>query len=664
VDDIIATLPTFAGMIAVGYPVDEYFLAERNLVGAAWLAFAGLWALAYYGICEGLWGAAVGKWLFGLRVANRAGAPPGLPRAIARSAIVHLPSSLGMLATLLTYSATRYAEAAVMAEFLGTEWLFPVLTIALLCTMRRRNGFAALHDLATDTRVVVAPVREQRVPVEVPALAAPQTEAAGKVGPYELKAQLAARGGESLWLAHDAALRRDVWIHRQPADAPVVPTRRRELSRPTRLRWLNGRRDAAEAWDAYEAPAGRPLVELLQTPRPWRAVRFWLHDLAAEFHTGQQHESPAPKLQPDHVWVRADGQVVVLDFPCPGLGSEAGGTDAAVTDLAGLQALLGGIVADARLGRDGKGKLTEGPPPLPARAFLERLAARAFDSAELLRGNLESLIRQPAVTPANLRANAALMPGVLAAMLGVLVMFMQHHYERRWDVEWARHFPGKASMQGALVESATMTEARQKTLRLYLGGEFADVLTNKVFWESPHLGGGLEESDRKSLTNALVTASLATPAELAAARTAGPAILTELRGVQARDLWMVGLFAVVGMIVLGAAASLLVTLTTGQPLLLRMMGLAVVDHHGAPVSRGRALWRWLVSWTPVFVWMGVVCFLLVSPFTGTIRTVKVDVVVRAGLYTLLAVLGHLGIALESPWRNWNDKLSGTYVVPR
>jgi uncharacterized RDD family membrane protein YckC len=94
------------------------------------------------------------------------------------------------------------------------------------------------------------------------------------------------------------------------------------------------------------------------------------------------------------------------------------------------------------------------------------------------------------------------------------------------------------------------------------------------------------------------------------------------------------------------------------------MGLAVVDRHGAPVSRGRALWRWLVGWTPVFLWVSVVFFLMVSPATGTLRTVKVDVVVRAGLYTLLAVLGHLGIVLESPWRNWNDKLSGTYVVPR
>lgn len=393
-------------------------------------------------------------------------------------------------------------------------------------------------------------------------------------------------------------------------------------------------------------------------------MRFWLHDLADEFHTGQQHESPAPKLKPDHVWVRADGQAVVLDFPCPGLGSEADGGNPAATDLASLQGLLHRIAAEARLGQDGRGKLTECPPPLPARAFLERLAARAFDSAELLRGNLESLIRQPAVAPTNLRVNAVLLPGGLALGFGVLVMFMQHHYERRWDAEWARLFPGKASMQGALVHSPTMTEAREKTLRLYLGGEFADVLTNKLFWENPHLGGGLEELSRKALTNALVTASLATPAELAAARTAGPAILAGLREVQTRDVWFAGLNVFAGFIVLGAAASFLAILVIGQPPLLRLMGLAVVDRHGTPVSRGRALWRWLVGWTPVMLWLAVIMFLLVSPFTGTVRLVKVDAVVRYSLYTLLAVLAHLGNSLESPWRTWNDKLSGTYIVPR
>ena len=664
VDDMVATLPTFAGMIAVGYPVDEYFLTERNLVGAVWLALAGLWVLAYYGICEGLWGAGVGKWLFGLRVTNRAGAPPGLSRAIARAVIVSLSAALETLVTLLSYTGARYADASAKSEWLGTEWLLPVLTIALLCTMRRANGFAALHDLATDTRVVVASVREQRVPVEIPAPVASPTEASGKLGPYELKAKLSERGAESLWLAHDAALRRDVWIHRQPAGAPVVPTRRRELSRPTRLRWLNGRRDGADAWDAYEAPAGRPLVDLLLTPQPWRAVRFWLHDLADEFHTGQQHESPAPKLQPDHVWVRADGQAVVLDFPCPGLVSAADGANPAATDLASLQGLLHFITAEARLGRDGKGKLTEGPPPLPARAFLERLAVCAFDSAELLRGNLESLIRQPAVTPTNLRASAALLPGGLALFFGVLVMFMQHHYERRWDVEWARHFPGKVSMQGALEYSPTMTEPRITLLRHYVGSEFADALTNKVFWDNPHLGGGLEEHDRTRLTNALAAASIATPAELAAARTAGPAILTELRANRARDHWQMGLNVVAGLIVLGAAVSLLVILVMGQPPLLRLMGLAVVDRHGAPVSRGRALWRWVVGWTPVLLWLGVIMFIFVSPFTGTVRHIKVGAVVRCSLWTLMALLAHLGSGMESPWRAWNDKLSGTYVVPR
>ncbi len=663
-DDLVGSLPAFAGMVAIGYPLDEYFLSERTFASWCWLALSGVWGIGYFAVCEGLWGAGIGKWLLGLRVANAQGAPPGVLRALGRAVISQLPSTVPLWAAWLAYSATRYAEATAKSEWLGTEWLSPVLCVVLFSTMRRRNGFAALHDLATHTRVVVAPVREERLPVEALPAAGPAPAPAGVLGPYVLQARLAEQAGTSLWLAHDPALRRDVWIYRQSGAAPEVAARRRELSRPTRLRWLNGRRDGDEAWDAYEAPAGRPLVALLQTPQPWRAVRFWLHDLAAEFHAGQQQGSPAPKLQTDHVWVRADGQAVVLDFPCPGLVSKAGGADLVVTDLAELQQFLGRIAADARHGRDGKGKLMEGPPSLPARAFLDRLAARAFDSAELLRGNLESLIRQPAATPTNLRVNAALLPGGLALLFGVLTMLMHHHYDRRWDAEWARLFPGKASLRGALVDSPAMTDAKEKLRRIYVGGEFADVLTNKVFWDNPHLGGGMEELDRKSLTNALVTASLATPAELAAARTVGPAMLTELRGVQARGVWMTGLSIVAGIIVLGAGGALLITLATGQPPLLRLMGLAVVDRHGAPVSRGRALWRWLVGWTPVLLWLGIILFLVVSPFTGTVRPVKVDAVLRYSLYTLMALLGHLGSSLERPWRTWNDQLSGTYVVPR
>ena len=664
VDSLVAALPAFACMVVVGSALDDYLLAQRTFASIVWMALAILWELSYLGVCEGVFGAGLGKWMFGLRVLNRQSAPPGIVRAAARAAIFGLPQWLSIAAAWLAFTGARYAQADAASEFLWTEAIGPVLLILMFCTIRRANGFAGLHDLATGTRVVAASVFEHRVPVESPAPAVIPTESIGRLGPYDLKSQLDGRGGQSLWLAYDPALRREVWIHRQPAGALAVSPRRRELSRATRLRWLNGRRDSDEAWDAYEAPVGRPLVSLVQTPQPWRAVRFWLHDLATEFHTGQQHESPAPKLQPDHVWVRADGQAVVLDFPCPGLDSEANGADSAATDLASLQGLLHRIASEARLGRDGKGKLEEGPPPLPARAFLERLAARAFDSAELLRGNLESLIRQPAVAPANLRINMVLLPTATAVLIGLLVPALMHHAERRWNTEWARLFPGKASMQGALVDPLTTNESRDKMLRLYLGAEFADVLTNKVFWDNPHLGGRLEEYDRKSLTNALVTASLVTPAELAEARSAGPGILSDLRALQVRQLWGVGLNVAVVALWVGMAVSLLCTLLLGQPPLLRLMGLVVVDRHGAPVSRGRALWRWLVGWTPLLVWVAIILFLATATSTGLVHPIKVEAVVRYSLYTLMALLAHLGSSLESPWRTWNDKLSGTYVVPR
>ncbi|MFM8469443.1 MAG: hypothetical protein ACKODH_05655, partial [Limisphaerales bacterium] len=373
-------------------------------------------------------------------------------------------------------------------------------------------------------------------------------------------------------------------------------------------------------------------------------------------------ESPAPTFQIDHVWVRADGQAVVLDFPCPGLtGAEA---DAPATDLGSLQQLLHRVADAARLGRDAQGALAEGPAPLPARAFLERLETRAFDSLELLRGNLESLTRQPAVVSARQRFNAVLLPLGIIVLFGVLVPIMQHHYTRRWHAEWKRLFPDKPAMTGTFADAPFTTEAKLRTFKLYLGGEFADVLTNRLFWESPHLGGWLDEPDRQFLTNSLMLAHTATPTELASARTAGPKLVAEAQASHARQLVTLGSNVVMGLLVFGGMVSGLVALITGQPLLFRLMGLALVDRHGVPASRGRALWRWVIGVVPLAVWLVVVSLLLVNPWTGAPLAIKTVNLVRCGAISLMAVLSHLGSIGERPWRAWTDKLSGTYVVPR
>ena len=56
----------------------------------------------------------------------------------------------------------------------------------------------------------------------------------------------------------------------RPNQTPPVSPARRAIDRATRLRWLAGRRDERQAWDAFESVDGVPLERaILQSPY-WR----------------------------------------------------------------------------------------------------------------------------------------------------------------------------------------------------------------------------------------------------------------------------------------------------------------------------------------------------------------------------------------------------------
>ena len=104
---------------------------------------------------------------------------------------------------------------------------------------------------------------------------------------------------------------------------PAVSADLMELARPARLRWLAGKRAPGECWDAYEAPTGRPLVKLLDTPQPWKSVRYWLVDLAEELAAGAKQASPPAVLALDRIWITSEGRAKLLDFRAPGVDAES-----------------------------------------------------------------------------------------------------------------------------------------------------------------------------------------------------------------------------------------------------------------------------------------------------------------------------------------------------
>ncbi len=107
--------------------------------------------------------------------------------------------------------------------------------VILFASVRRRNGFAGLHELATRTRVIV---RVDVVPAEVPAAEHSREApipAHGKIGPYAVRGTLREDGDERLLLGFDEMLRRPVLIVFSAPCTPAVPDARRDLAREGRL---------------------------------------------------------------------------------------------------------------------------------------------------------------------------------------------------------------------------------------------------------------------------------------------------------------------------------------------------------------------------------------------------------------------------------------------
>ena len=219
----------------------------------------------------------------------------------------------------------------------------------LFVTARRRNGFAAVQDLVTRTRVVSRAAIISR-PVLAPSEAPPPAiESAITIGPYHVLQALTDGGArhsvravrseyqtkmegphgssgahgvtrptpdDEWYLGYDLKLLRKVWIRVVPPGTQPVPVALRSLGRVGRLRWLTGKRSAEENWDAFEALNGQPFLELIGQPQPWREVRYWLHDLAAEISAAEK-DGTLPALALDRMWITGEGRAKLLDFPAP-----------------------------------------------------------------------------------------------------------------------------------------------------------------------------------------------------------------------------------------------------------------------------------------------------------------------------------------------------------
>jgi uncharacterized RDD family membrane protein YckC len=695
IDLLLATIIS-AAFWASGQTEDQRFLLTRSL--AATLEFFGVmfFGVFYFSIPEGLWGASLGKMLCGLRVVATGRGAPGIPLATLRAFIVLLAINAGDFIQLLISSAEELRRAVEQDGWIFADAVGPAFMFLLFVTMRRRNGFAAIHELLTGTRVVVRSKASPRPRLSendlsanslstshrqgVPALAGPaspspeapqQTEApladiAGppkggtpylvdtRLGPFRLVAPIA----EGWLAAYDDVLRRNVWIHqREPGPAPLAPALR-DLARAGRLRWIAGTRSESENWDAFEAPSGRPLTEL--SAQPWAAVRCWLLDFAEEIDAASKDETLPAQLGLDQVWITADGRALLLDEPWPGAAATT--PRFACADAAGTQQFLSDVASAT---------LDSTRLPLHARDFLQKLAAAAFDRASFLAGNLRSLLARPATLTRRRRfASIALAPALallIALPIAGFILVRQHQEVAKWAARPELHkldlaFEQMNNMQGGttlVFNGPTKELMQQQSERLakYISGHYGTFLLSPEFDRDP-VFGQWSQQQRDDLRAVVKTHPLVGPVELKSLDAiVNPSLQKHLiDGPTVAMVVIVGfLFGTLILMCIGQFVSLLLFRTTlGQ----RLFGFAVVNQRGEPASRGRLLWRWAIIWVPLIVIVVRIALVNASlkPMTAFTAT---SLYVKATLWLLC-----VAVAMWKPESGVHDDIAKTRLVPR
>lgn len=232
--------------------------------------------ILYYAICESRYGYTPGKKLLGLRVSSGDNHPrlkQTLLRALLFILVPTLPSFVFQIATLSNDASFHAFNVQTIAAMVA-GWMYYVLKFGLFATARANNGYLAIHDRVTGTRVLELAVEPDRSVTREEADEFQLDANAVMIGPYHQLQTLFQRGSEKLILGYDAKLLRRVWLHVQPIGTPSVSSAIKDSTDDSTLRWLGGRRSEFECWDCYEAPAGESLAQVARLSDGSRSVRI------------------------------------------------------------------------------------------------------------------------------------------------------------------------------------------------------------------------------------------------------------------------------------------------------------------------------------------------------------------------------------------------------
>ena len=634
-------------------------LASQQLTNQPWrLRSASLMLVMtflswlYFAVAEGLFGRTVGKWITGQRVVAVGEAGP-VPPAVLRSLVWFTPA---FVATLLGFSVRDASEWVGTAVETGIP---TVGMIAMLSTMRRRNGWRGLHEKLSGTRVVRQPlpfarfVRHKAPPAS---RLEPSDRLPAQLGVYATVGRVGRTASGEIFEANDTHLDRRVWIHaRDPALPPISPERR-SLDRATRLRWLDAFEVHGVRHEVFEAPGGARLVDCCagEGRLPWPMAHGILASLAEEVD-----RSPAPRLSLEQVWIDRSWSLRILDEPL------AEGDPPAHAPLEIL-----GLAARTSLGlpRSGEVRL---PADLPLHA--ENAARRllgleeAFATVAEARSSLAETAGRPQGLDGKVRGLQILLGAGVWTFFSLLVVVGPPIFVLPQAREMAHSLAAIEELRAGRTMTADDMRAEHPTpTGAALDAEDLRARSIVVAQVQPRVkqfgqGLSLKLSPEQALVHAQAKAKhgAAAPVEIEAARARIAAEREPGFGEESpfvrilrRTVFVLPFYCVL----VWTLASVVTTFLTRGGASLLLASLAVRDTKGRRAGRFRCAFRAFAAGLPfLLVWAPSYALAMSGHLVGAWIALS-----ASGVLHLLLIAA----TLRSPARGWHDRVAGTRLVPR
>ncbi len=684
---------------------------ESRLMMAAVISALGvLPMILYFSVLEGIWGCSLGKRLLRLRVFHADGSgPPGVAKASLRALLFYVFIGLAWTLTEI-WVATIGARDTTRWEILGTSLSLSGLLI-MVSTMRASNGYRGLHELLSGTRVVRLPWPQRRRTYPTRPLSQNVDPLRGlpeRLGQFTVEGALSGTGDDTVLLGEDSVLGRKAWILYRDRSRASLPEARRQTSRATRLRWLAYGEEGDMQWDAFVAPTGSQLPELIEREGrlSWSDARPLLEQLTDELAAGCADGTVPPILSPEQVWIQPNGRLYLLAV-APGYAPGEGHQDQALNDdqraLVFLRQVTRLMLEGKRESPTDAASPIRAPVPLHAAQMLRSLtdADQGYTSVEELQADLAATRDQPTEIDTATRAGHL---GILGAALCIPLIMMALS-SRAYSIAVAESLDADVVRAKAMLriledEPLRREVAEQlKRAELFDGTDidpqkYREAIRTRLDADEQELTARVhsfewsewlrielffpEYTDRRLKLVALGEEPVQVRRANGGATVARVYRCSDCRTVQhAQDLtlgdiklalehpshppYLYRLMTLLSMfffICLVPLVWMIWAFITRGGLSYRLAGISLLRANGQKALRIQCAWRAFLVWAPVTL------LLLLSVLADALAPQR-EWLGRTLWWSALALLlVYVVLALRYPSRSLHDRLAGTYLVPR